>query len=187
MEGEELLLLRERVAALEKEKVYLVQTSNIAFDCIEALRARIEALEQRPALSPGPPLQEDNSACGRACWSFDGGDAVSRAIWKYPLPIQHDVSLSLPAGAIPLSVGVQREPRWFQEMTTGRRTPLEPEETLVLWALVNTTETREQKQSFHICGTGHPLAPDTREGFLGTVQMPSGLVWHVFFCDREKG
>lgn len=82
-------------------------------------------------------------------------------IYKYPLKIQDKQELSLPSPARALSVGVQ-----------GGK--------LVLWAVVDPDGTVFQPCQIVIYGTGHPIEDEGEYKFLGTVQMPNGLVWHVF-------
>src|SRR5216683_8265376 len=87
----------------------------------------------------------------------DGGTLMPNVIWKFQCPIRDWFTLTMPAGAVPLSVGAQ---------TAG------DEEILCLWALVDRDAPCEQHQ-FLLCGTGHPTAPVAAVGFIGTVQMPS--------------
>lgn len=83
-----------------------------------------------------------------------------KSIWKYELePVEEQV-INIPGG-IPLSVGVQGH-----------------NESLVMWAEV-VTGAMERKIRVVIRGTGHDKKNSDGK-FLGTVQMPSGLVWHVF-------
>jgi len=52
---------------------------------------------------------------------------------------------------------------------------------LCIWAMVDSNEPIELR-SFFIAGTGRPI-PNIENGslsFIGTAQMPNGLVWHVF-------
>lgn len=83
-----------------------------------------------------------------------------RSIFKYWLPIADRVSVLMPRGAQVLSVQEQN----------GQ---------LTVWALVSAQQEFEPVR-FRICGTGLP-AEDVGVGyFIDTVQMPNGLVWHVF-------
>lgn len=80
-------------------------------------------------------------------------------IYKFPAPINDEVALSMPVGAVVLSVALQAG---------------EP----VLWALVTPTAGYEQRR-FHWRGTGHPA--DGLGRFIGTVLMHGGvLVFHLF-------
>lgn len=84
-----------------------------------------------------------------------------RTIHKFTLRITDVQSLSLPRGAVPLSVQVQHD---------------SPQ----MWALVNDETERGERLMF-CCGTGHPAPADAQ--FVGTVQM-GPLVWH-FFLERD--
>ena len=87
---------------------------------------------------------------------------MSRVIHKFPLQIANDQTIKMPGEIVkPLHVGEQNG-------------------VLCLWARVD-----QEKESFphrvRILGTGHvwPLGLSA-ENYVGTVQMQSGLVWHVF-------
>lgn len=79
-------------------------------------------------------------------------------IWKFPLPSDDGV-IDMPTGAQVLSVGEQAR-------------------QLVLWAAVVPDVAMEPRR-FMVVGTGEPFALQPMVDFVGTVQMPSGLVWHV--------
>lgn len=88
-------------------------------------------------------------------------NAEHSAIWKFELREVGINSIEMPKGAEPLSVGQQ-----------GGQ--------LVIWAVVNL-DAGTTIRHFRVVFTGKPLARS--EGvyaFLGTVQMPNGLVMHVF-------
>lgn len=81
------------------------------------------------------------------------------AIWKFLLPINDEIRVEVPEFASMLSVGCQGD-------------------DLILWAMV-VPSNPPTSYLLYIRGTGQPLTG--REGrFLGTVQMPNGLVWHIF-------
>jgi hypothetical protein len=86
------------------------------------------------------------------------------AIWKFPLPIDDEVQIQMPRGAIVLTVAVQR----------GQA---------CLWAVVDTMQTVEPRR-FAVRGTGHPVAatPDALGwSYIGSIQLMDGeLVFHVF-------
>lgn len=84
---------------------------------------------------------------------------MSDTIWKYELPITDRVTLDLPVGAWALTVQEQGG-------------------VLCLWAAVNTAA-RTERRTFLIAGTGNPFDAGGL-GYIGTAQMSSGLVWHVF-------
>lgn len=82
-------------------------------------------------------------------------------IWKFPLPIDDEVSVKMPRDARVLSVAVQ-------------------EGAVVVWAVVNPLH-RTVSRRFRIVGTGHPFNDLAEWQFVGTVQTHGGaLVWHVF-------
>ena len=83
-----------------------------------------------------------------------------RRIYKYRLEITDYQRIELPVGARLLHVGEQ----------SGE---------LYLWAMVWTTNNTEPCQ-VRIFGTGNPVYSGDLGEFVGTVQMSSGLVWHVF-------
>lgn len=93
-----------------------------------------------------------------------------RTIYKYPLGVTGEQKVSLPEGAEPLCVQVQTVP--------AAGFSRQPIEQLVLWALVDTDKPSKD-MTISIFGTGNPVAMDLGL-YLGTVQMNSGLVWHVF-------
>lgn len=81
-------------------------------------------------------------------------------IFKYELPkTPGRFKLLLPKGSIPLSIGVQYD-------------------TLVLWALVDEFED-DLEYSFHLLFIGQYFE-ETNLKFIGTVQHPNGLVYHLF-------
>ncbi len=81
-------------------------------------------------------------------------------IYKYVLESPAE-TINLPAGAKPLSVGVQGS-------------------QVVLWVLLDPKATEHKLRTFETYGTGWDV-PDA-EGLVpvGTVQLPNGLVFHVF-------
>lgn len=83
-------------------------------------------------------------------------------VWKYPIPVQDEVVLSVPEGAHPLSVQVQNG-------------------ELCVWMFVSSDRPLV-KRVLRVAGTGHALSSEVRPGkFIGTVQLAAGmLVFHVF-------
>ncbi|HID92537.1 MAG TPA: hypothetical protein EYP60_00440 [bacterium (Candidatus Stahlbacteria)] len=83
-----------------------------------------------------------------------------KKIFKYKLKLVDQQKVVLPAQYQMLSVQEQ----------DGK---------LVLWAMVpmNTPDTSTQ---IRIIGTGNLIEGDPLLDFIDTVQMPNGLVWHVF-------
>jgi hypothetical protein len=87
-----------------------------------------------------------------------------KRIFKYPLKIEDEQIVLIGGGGQVLSVGVQ-------------------DNRLFVWALVDQSYNAVPIR-FYIVGTGNPanhVASNLR--FVGTVQMPNGLVWHVFVED----
>lgn len=85
---------------------------------------------------------------------------MSKAVWKYPIPLRAAISILMPAGAQVLSLQLQHD---------------EP----VLWALVDTdTEEPPEEREFYLVGTGHPI-PNCAGHHIGTFQL-HGLVFHLF-------
>lgn len=84
-----------------------------------------------------------------------------KTIYKYPLSLNTELPIAMPAGAIPLYVSAQGD-------------------TLMLWALVDTDQPH-QVRHFHVYGTGHPIDEKCDLAYIGTAFMYDGtLVWHVF-------
>lgn len=87
-------------------------------------------------------------------------------IWKYPLLTQDEQVVTIPEGAITMTVQVQRG-------------------TPCLWAMVAPGADPEDR-TIYTRGTGHDVGkdPDTLV-YLGTYQLDGGaLVFHVF-TDRR--
>lgn len=81
-----------------------------------------------------------------------------KTVWKFELPVQDDVTVSMPQGAIVLDV---------QSAHAGM---------LTLWAIVHPDEPTEDR-AFHVRGTGHPLGEVGQ--YVATVS-DGPFVWHVF-------
>ena len=82
-------------------------------------------------------------------------------IHKYELEIQDEQIIEVDATFHPLSVQCQRG-------------------ALVLWVIVSSPVLNIVKRRIVIHGTGNPFENGWAGKHLGTVQMPDGLVWHVF-------
>ena len=82
-----------------------------------------------------------------------------KTIYKFPLSITDEQTVSMPRGSQVLSVQMQNE-------------------QLNVWALVNTENLQEQRK-FRIFGTGNPVDVDGNWKFVGTVQERM-FVWHIF-------
>jgi len=88
-------------------------------------------------------------------------------VYKYPIPMVEEFSLSLPATAEILTVQMQGHiPQ--------------------LWALVDPDALTETRR-FRLAGTGHLI--DQRKGYpeyIATFQMADGdLVWHLFELEEK--
>lgn len=83
-------------------------------------------------------------------------------IWKYPLVIRGAQEIEMPIGAQFLCVQVQQD---------------KP----CIWAQVDPDAGAAVYQVF-LVGTGHEVETQVskRARYLGTVQMPYGLVFHVY-------
>ncbi len=86
--------------------------------------------------------------------------------------------IEMPQGARILAVQVQvgQEVTGFGSMRAyGRIT-----ETVCLWAMSNTDESRKVRRMFRIFGTGRPIDEDPANlDYIGTVQT-GPFVWHIF-------
>jgi len=80
-------------------------------------------------------------------------------IWKFPLQLNDETVIPMPAGAKVLCVQMQ-----------GR--------TICAWAVVDEQAPKERRR-FYIRGTGHPLGQAPIANYVGTVQI-DGFVFHVF-------
>lgn len=84
-------------------------------------------------------------------------------IWKFPLKVLGEQTISMPAGAKILSVDCQHD-------------------VVAIWAKVNSEAILAYRKVW-VIGTGHKI-PDGLGRFVGTCQMMSGaLIWHVFIED----
>ena len=108
-------------------------------------------------------------------------------IFKYPIEVPGLVEVELPQGARILSVHVQERQEVFRgtmKGLTGEEVPLtaygQRDETVCLWAMSNTDESRKVRRMFRVYGTGKPIQEDPAAlDYIGTVQTGS-FVWHVF-------
>ena len=87
---------------------------------------------------------------------------MRKTIWKFNLMITGQQDVLVPEGAVPLSVQEQHG-------------------LLCIWFLVDL-DSSPVPITLLIVGTGQPLnQTDAKQvEYLGTVQMTSGFVWHVF-------
>jgi hypothetical protein len=82
-----------------------------------------------------------------------------KTIWKFPLPIEDRVEISMPSGAEILCVQTQRG---YPQV----------------WAICDT-EAPTEKRLFYVRGTGQEVGVAEFASYLGTFQMME-LVFHVF-------
>lgn len=86
-----------------------------------------------------------------------------KTIWKFPLEMTDNPTISMPSGAEVLSVAVQGG-------------------AAQVWALVDE-EAPTRDRAFKVHGTGHPAVDVVAGEFLGTVILHGGsLVFHIFDC-----
>lgn len=85
-----------------------------------------------------------------------------KTVYKYYLPIQDVVMITMPKDAKVLTVQVQNG---------------QP----CIWAAVNPAPTELETRAFRIAGTGHPIVDEIVDDYVGTIQLHDGrLVFHVF-------
>lgn len=80
-------------------------------------------------------------------------------IWKFHLPLDDHVRITMPTGARVLHVGEQGG-------------------EMKLWALVDP-DAEPEGRHFYIVGTGNPAAHIINRKHVGTALVPP-FVWHVF-------
>jgi len=103
-------------------------------------------------------------------------------ILKYELPKLDTGALreiEMPQGSRILAV----QPQVVREVFAGPQgIPAfrQMSETVCLWAMSNTDESRKVRRMFRIYGTGKPIEEDPADlDYIGTVQT-GPVVWHVF-------
>ena len=84
---------------------------------------------------------------------------MTKTIYKYEIPVTDTAVVTMP--------------RWAEILKIG-----EQNNDLFLWAIVDPGNDPINRV-FYVRGTGHPMT-GYEGSYLGTVQMRSGLVWHVF-------
>ena len=108
-------------------------------------------------------------------------------ILKYPLEDMDTGALreiEMPQGARILAVQAQVEGEVFKAEIGHGFGPVKAygpiTETVCLWAMSNTDESRKVRRMFRVYGTGRPVKEDPADlDYIGTVQTGS-FVWHVF-------
>ena len=89
-----------------------------------------------------------------------------KTIWKFPLRVADQQTLSMPAGAQTLTV----------QMQFG---------VLCLWAVVDPNTPLREELDIRMHGTGHSF-DDTGYTYLATFQMNAGqLIFHVFVAAAQ--
>lgn len=90
-----------------------------------------------------------------------------KSIYKYKLKETNKQEIVIPSSKI-LSVHSQRE-------------------AIVVYALVDTDNSKDTKYEFRVYGTGHDVQEDIDDyNFLGTVKLADGyLMFHVFYKEVE--
>ena len=114
-------------------------------------------------------------------------------IFKYPIDVKGLVEVEMPQGSRILAVHVQERQEIFKGIMTGitgEAVPLtaygQRDETVCLWAMSNTDESRKVRRFFRIYGTGRPIEEDPADlDYIGTVQT-GPFVWHVFERTEPK-
>lgn len=86
-----------------------------------------------------------------------------KTIWKFPLETTDYQEIEIPELHSILSLQIQND-------------------VPTLWVLINDTESKKEKVSIVIIGTGHPIESNSvaQRNFLGTYQLSNGLVFHAF-------
>lgn len=86
-----------------------------------------------------------------------------KTIYKYPIEVTDEQTLTLPVKAQILTVQMQGE-------------------TPCIWAMIDTEESRTKRIVIRVYGTGHPIAGSEDLTYLGTFQIHGGqLVFHAFY------
>jgi hypothetical protein len=82
-----------------------------------------------------------------------------KRIYKYPIPVNDQITLELPKGSEILTIQMQKS---------------EP----FIWVLVDIDQLKEERY-FYLYGTGMKVKPGLK--YIGTFQMLNGgLVFHLF-------
>lgn len=88
---------------------------------------------------------------------------MATSVWKFPIPIQDEFTIEMPAGSQLLHFRTQHD-------------------RPALWALVNPDKILVAHQ-FRLAGTGHQIdiPPDEALSYVGTCFLDKGaLVFHLF-------
>lgn len=94
------------------------------------------------------------------------------------------LEVEMPQGSRILAVQVQERQEVFKAEIGHGFGPAKAygpiTETVCLWAMSNTDESRKVRRMFRVYGTGRPIEEDPADlDYIGTVQT-GPVVWHVF-------
>ena len=85
----------------------------------------------------------------------------ARRVFKYAVELSDNPAIEMPVGAEILAFQAQGQ-------------------TPTVWALADPEPSKvTEMRRFRCAGTGHPIHDDLGR-FIGTAQMPTGLVWHLW-------
>lgn len=85
-----------------------------------------------------------------------------KTIWKFPIEMVDEQIISMPDGTQILCVQVQKQ-------------------RICLWGLIENHNTKDEKRTIRVIGTGHPIPTSEELSYIGTIQHLSGdLIFHVF-------
>lgn len=99
---------------------------------------------------------------------------MTHSIYRYPLEITDTQYVAIPYAAHTLSVACVRGELSLYALVDAPDAAIRAEDEGDPTLVHTKTQLR-----ITIVGTGHQIA-ELPSRFLGTVAMPSGLVWHVF-------
>ena len=92
----------------------------------------------------------------------------SQTVWKYVLKAEETQDIEMPKDYSVMSVGVQ-------------------DDDIVIWVLVDPLYKDTEICRVKTYGTGWPMNADSdRYRFVGTSQIKSGLVFHIFVRRRDR-
>lgn len=90
-----------------------------------------------------------------------------KTIYKYPIEVTDEQTLTLPVNSQILTVQAQGN-------------------TPCIWAMIDTAETRTEQIAVRVYGTGHPIADSERQIYIGTFQLLGGqFVFHAFYKNNQ--
>lgn len=91
---------------------------------------------------------------------------MNLTIFKYLIAITDRQDIKIPKGGKILSVQYQYP-------------------NTCVWVMVDELQPKESR-SFEVFGTGHIIEPNETRQFLGTIQQPNGLVFHIFEIENKN-